>query len=1379
MNKAASVKLSLRKLFIATLAIGPLAILPSPLWAVPTTAQYAVTNGSATLVTGAGTATFTVSDRTVLVWTGNDASANNTFTIPTGETWTFGGLSTTGAVLNKVGYNTNGTTNGLATANITGNLNSTGKVFILANGNIVVNSGATVDTAGGLILSTLNETSDFNFTTQGNLSFSGAASGTIALGNTTAAVSVTTGSLSAWASAVTVNNVTVAGDFVVNQTGSTTAFLPSTAITSLANVSVTVNNAVIGNSTGLWTVANGTTTLNTGGNKVIDVSNAANNFGTIAVFAGNGTGGNVTIADANNITLAASTVGQDLTVTAVGAGNGTAVGTSGALTIGGNAIVTTTSGNSNISLANNSTVAGTLNLTTTNSSITFNGLGNINMGTTTATPTATGNRNSISITTNGILTVGNTIIAAGNTTAGGSVSLTGSNIVQTAAISGGNATNWGSVSMNASTGNITLTSTTVLSNQTISLNASSGSVSAATTPITTGNGTGTSSIKTSASGTADLSSATNAFATGQVIQFTGGSANISNTLASVVGTTNATGNYTFTDGAAAGVVLGTGTGTAGQNITVGGILTITANNAAGVIIDNAYTAFNVFGAVNLTSGGSGAITLNAARANGSLAPSVFLGAISASTTGPVSLAETTTLNVGTVTGSTVALYSTLGNIIETGNITSTTSTTATVPTSGSITLNSANNVFTALTLTGGTDGSATSNGASVSIVGGGTAPGNLSITTPAGKNVSLGALTASNLTVNSGGLIATTGTVNGANVTLNSTSTAAGSITLSNPVNATNATLVSAGPIDLSGAISAGNLTLTTTSSSATSISQTVGAGVSGNTTVTSSGNVALGSGNDFASVTINTVGDTVINDVNNLTIAGNTGGLLTAKAGGTGATIASTWNLSLGNLSVNSLAATAANGGGGNSGTVTQVAGSTLHVENQADVVTNFGNIVIANAGNSAGRVQLSTGAVSGTGGNASITYTEDSTVKLGTIANSAGNVSITSRTGSIIEDPNAAVVIATHGTMTLNATNGSIIIGNTSHTTGTTTGNVVTFVATAPSGSVTLNSSASTLTLSTINANSLTVTASGNIAQSNPISVYGTTNITSTGQNVTLTNNSNNFGPIIISTGGVNKNISINESGTLNLRTVTMAGGGNGTFTATSVNGDIISSGFGGVRPGGTIASPGTGVVTLAATKGNITVGDATTDFPTTGGVVFNGNNVSLTVLGNSTLTLGANATTSVASNLTVTTAIGSVANAGNIVVSGNASFTTGNGNISLNQSGDQFGTLKFSGNQVSIIQSNDMKLLTGSSAIGASSLASGGSISIVNVGGSASFGSTLSLIATGNITLPKLIQVGNTLTVNAAGTKDLSALSISGDLSSKTPVNLGTGAYLAPQH
>jgi len=335
--------------------------------------------------------------------------------------------------------------------------------------------------------------------------------------------------------------------------------------------------------------------------------------------------------------------------------------------------------------------------------------------------------------------------------------------------------------------------------------------------------------------------------------------------------------------------------------------------------------------------------------------------------------------------------------------------------------------------------------------------------------------------------------------------------------------------------------------------------------------------------------------------------------------------------------------------------------------------------------------------------------------------------------------------------------------------------------SGSAALVSSTTgNFAVGAVNANSLVINATaGNITQTAPFNIYGTANFTAVG-NISVTNPGNNFGPIILTSNtSTAHDIAIVESGTMNLRTVNMFGTTSANFTATSVGGDIISTGFGGVKPGGVVGAPGSGTVTLSATNGNITVCDATTDFPTTTGVVFNAKNVSLTVLGNSSLVLGAASTPSTATgNLSVTSAIGSILNAGNIVVTGNASFQSGSGNISLNQSGDQFGALKFIGNLVSITESNNMQIQTGSSALGTAQLASGGNISIANIGGLVSFGNTVSLVASGNITLPKLIQAANTITVNAAGTKDLSALSISGDLGNKTPVNLGTGAYTGPQ-
>ena len=80
-------------------------------------------------------------------------------------------------------------------------------------------------------------------------------------------------------------------------------------------------------------------------------------------------------------------------------------------------------------------------------------------------------------------------------------------------------------------------------------------------------------------------------------------------------------------------------------------------------------------------------------------------------------------------------------------------------------------------------------------------------------------------------------------------------------------------------------------------------------------------------------------------------------------------------------------------------------------------------------------------------------------------------------------------------------------------------------------------------------------------------------------------------------------------------------GNVTITSVNGDIIDTGLAGVKPGGgTGVNVGTGIVTLNAAKGNITLDDPTTEFPTSGGVVFNAKNVTLAPLGGATLVLGA---------------------------------------------------------------------------------------------------------------------------------------------------------------
>jgi hypothetical protein len=320
------------------------------------------------------------------------------------------------------------------------------------------------------------------------------------------------------------------------------------------------------------------------------------------------------------------------------------------------------------------------------------------------------------------------------------------------------------------------------------------------------------------------------------------------------------------------------------------------------------------------------------------------------------------------------------------------------------------------------------------------------------------------------------------------------------------------------------------------------------------------------------------------------------------------------------------------------------------------------------------------------------------------------------------------------------------------------------------------------------LFVRSGNNISQSGALSIFGHATFNAT-NSIMLDNAANSFGPLTLISGTANQNISVTENGTLNLRSVTMLGGGNGTFTANSVNGDIIDTGLGGVRAGGSISSTGVvslgnGIVNLLATNGNIIIDDPTTDFPTQGGVAFNAQNVTLSVLGSGTtpvtLNLGAANTTSVATgNLVATSALGNISNTGNLTVTGSAFFQTGAGSIVINQTGNRFGSVRFIGNTITINEADDTVLLTGSSAIGQASISSGGNITVNSTsGGTITFGNLVFLNAAGTITLPKVIQAVGTLTVQAPGTKDLSALSISGDLSGRTPNNQGSGAYLAPQ-
>ena len=1370
MKNRPNVSLSLRKLFTAMLAVGPVAILPSPVWAaLPTSASFAIQNGSASVSTLGSVATISTSDRAVLQW-----GAGN-FVIAAGEAYNFQ-MPAGGAVLNRVG-----TSAASDTATIAGQIDSNGRVFILApGGTINVHQGATVTATGGLVLSTLNEDNG-SFLTSGNLVLipGAAGNGSISIGipnpapGASTAAPVFTSTLTAVGGALSLASVNASGDVSVKSVNAATAL----SLAANGNVRVAGNLAVTATNSDITQGAGGTisvgdttfmtklATFTTTGSNSITLDNVGNDFSNISLNTAVGLtpAGAVIVKDVSDVYLSNSTLGGSLAVTAAGYSTLAAIATVGTVAVAGNADFSTTGTitRTGVSISQNSTVGGVLSGTVSNnSSFSFTGLGNVTIGNIAASVTAaTGTSGGVTINTTGAITsaAGTTVATSGNNSTSSSISLIGSSVNTSAGtLSAGTvgainpAGRGGSVSINATAGNITVGA--INSNRTVTLSAAAGNITqAAGTVITTTTGAMTHSA--TALGNIDLSGANSLEGTG-VVRLTGASAVLANTNSLTLGTTSLTGDLTVNAvGAATNVTLGTGAGTAAQALSIGGNLSINVINGTalaptantGNISDNDYSAVNLFGNLNLvTSGGN--VVLNAATANGALAPSIRYGTVNVSNptgtaAGSVAIAETTTVNLGNVKATTLTASSLQGGIIDSGNVTVSGAATFAVTGNNSITLDSAASTFGTLNVAGNGQASVTSN-SSVAIGTGTVLTGNLAVTTSAGNNITVDAVAIT------GGL----------------TLAAGGAVDFNNAT----ATSVSG---DLSATASGGTITQTglggLTVGGTTSVS-------AGNATVAQA--VTLGGTNEFNSVVLNnSTGAVTINDVSNLTISGSAAGTVTAKAGG--GALANTWNLTLGNLTVGSIIAEAANGSAGNSGTITQATGTSVNSFGLAKFTTTNANIVLGNSGNNFGRVELF---VNSTDASRTVTLVEEGTIRLGNL-NSRGTSTLTSRTGSILEDPDANANVTNNGTLLLNAANGSVLIGNTTTRNGafTTTGNVVTANISAPSGAAAVQSSAN-LTLGTTNVNSLTAVSGNNLAQSAALRVFGSASFKAT-NNITLTNTGNNFGRISLETTTASRNITITEAGTLNLGTVVMPASSTGSFTATSVSGDIIDTGLANLRIGGTTAAVGSGVVTLNATAGNIVIDDPTTEFATTGGVVFNANNVTLAPLGTVALVLGSAAAPAIATgNLTVTTALptGTITSAGSVQAGGDASFQAASANIALTGAANKFGTVRFVGQAVSLIESDDTAIVTGSTALQSASISSGGNISLVNRGGIVSFnGVSTTLSASGNITLPKLMQAVGVLTVNASGTKDLSALSKSADLQGKDPNNSGTGAYLPP--
>ena len=1282
-------------------------------------------NGSVSLVsTGAGDVTYANGSSANGTLSASVAGIGNTISINTTGNLTVGALTAAGVALNNISVSGGGT-----------GYTSAPTVTLTGGGG----SGAavTVSTSGGQVTGVAISNPGTGYT----------SAPTVAISNTGGTNPISVGGLTAPIAASL--NYTVGTDIIVpaglGGAGYDMNNLPTVTLAGGGGTGATVIP--------VW--QNGVLVR-------LTVTNLGTGYSSQPTVTLTGGGAPVTAVGAVPIDLVASSLTGVGTVSAAGSGY------TGAPTVtitgggGSGATATATVNTSGVLTAINITSTGTGY--TTSPTVTLSGGGQI--------PTSGASLSSFSLAGSG----GNvTVTTSGNLTLAGNVQ--GGNVIVTAPTinsTGGTISTNGTVAYNATAGNLVIGS----GNARKFVGVATGNITQIGAMTVIANSTDTHVFNATSAGNITLNN-TNSLS--GLLQFTGRDVSVSTTRNITVGTTSTSGNLTLNttggNSTSGTVTLGAFAGTATQSITVGGNLNIATNNA--VIQDDSFASPFVSGSTNLSTtngviGGGAAITLNAAAANPNGQVTGRFGQLNANAgVGSLTYAENTLVNVGNVTANGGTIRSVNSDIVINGAVNMTAgvtfnassgsiseSATGVVNLTNTSTFNSSNSFGTNLSNASNTFG------ANVTVINGGN---NIIVS---GSSI---AFQASNVT--SGNLAVST--VNpGTNVTLNTG-------------NMTNVTISSAGRAIIGGG-TIRNLTITANDTTATAIQQTGNFTLNGTLTLNTLGNVAIGSltganANITGSVIFgNVVGDASVNSVRNLTVSGKVGGNLTVSAGagnGHATSFANPWSLFLGNLTAGSLTATAWNGGAllsslpqasnGTSGSISQLTGTSLHIENQLQATTYGNNIVLANAGNSAGRVNLATGGTANTTGSlgGNITYGEDSTAKLGFLA-ANGTTTVTSLFGGIIEDTTANVNIVSNGLLSLNATNGSIQLGNTTHTTGVTTGNFTAVNLTA-SGTASVISS-NNVTLGATSVNSLAVTANA-ITQSAPLNVFGVASFTAN-EGITLTDTANNFGPIAVNLTLVNKNVAITEANTLNLRTVTTLGGGNGTVSFTSANGDIIDTGLGGVKLGGNATGTGSGVVTLSAANGNITIDDPTSDFITTSGVVFNGKNVTFSILGNASTSLvlgAANLTSSASGNLSVTSALGSIANAGAFSVTGNAFFQTTTGSISINQPNVNFGSLKFIGQQVNIIEASDTVIVTGSQALGAAALISAGNITIDNSGGGAvTFGSTVGLQATGSITL-KSTQALNTVTVTATGNKDLSALSLSTDLNNKTPVDLGAGA------
>jgi len=747
--------------------------------------------------------------------------------------------------------------------------------------------------------------------------------------------------------------------------------------------------------------------------------------------------------------------------------------------------------------------------------------------------------------------------------------------------------------------------------------------------------TGTSSITTTGNTNGNVTTGTGTFTSGATTVVTGTGASASDGTVNIGGLSLGTNPITVTGGATTLTDTTDATLTLG-NLTLSGNLAVTTTGnlttqnfgstaATPATLVQTGTGLTVALTADSASAGSKTLTFNGTGAENftTLAMPGATESATITTTGNLSLNTGGSISIGTL-----SLATTAGTITE-GASTNLRDATLTLN-APTVTLNSATNAANTLVLLGGGTGGISfteTNGVPLVIGNGTAATGNVSITNLNGgagaTSISLGATNTDVLSF-------------GGNLSLNLSAAIAP---------ASEQILTAAGTISVTG-----NTTITSTGQAVAAANNSVTLGTSGGTD-TFTGPI---------STTINNTGGPITYFGSSALILGatNTGNAtsalsVTSSVTGTGNTAISNPSGIVTNAGATILAA----------GTI--VAPSNIQIGGTSNPAALAGAVTLTTANNFSLTNSVATHIAATTNpvvGQTSITQSGTGAASAVTISGSLANLSIADTAAA--PTGNVAVTIPT---------------GNVALSNWTVNGTGVTAAVTVTNGSITLGSGINDSNLSTTTFTATGANAAIADTASSPVSIYGAVTFNSDGPINVSNNTSSSLGGITLNatTTGVaanNSNITYTEGSGVNLQGISVPATYTGIVAVTSVNSIILET------AASVLTLPTTSTLTLTANSANgalfLNAVGATNAIQAP---------ISLTTTGNSsyvaeltagkTLALGSIAVSAgtFSADTSATAAIPIVEGAGaTVVVSGATTLTTQGGAITVNQSGNKYGSL-----------------------------------------------------------------------------------------------------------